>query len=334
MFSRTTAFSATAACTASSTISWSISTSLVVCSTTPGSGIADMALAGKFLKRVSDGGPCPIGAVAVDPQLGGQFVGGLEADAPDVVGQLVGVLLDLGDGLLAVGAVDSHGPARTDAMLGQEEHDLADFLLLLPALADPLDPFLADPLDVQQEVGGRLEDFQRPFLVDADDLGGQLRPDAADRPGGQILFDAFRRGRVGGLEFVGLELLAVFPIHDPLAGRFQMLARRNRGGAADDRHQVLTALDLDLENGKTVLGVVVGDTFDQSGEGFGHGVHGTPESFLRAGSGSSGRTPYFFCLARPQGQPPNVTTLSMRWRNLAMRLPFLALVQTGQRFSQ
>ena len=72
--------------------------------------VADMPLAGKFLERVPDGGPGPVGAVAVDPQLGGQFVGGLEADAPDVVGQLVRVLLDLGDGLLAVGAVDPAPP--------------------------------------------------------------------------------------------------------------------------------------------------------------------------------------------------------------------------------
>ena len=187
--------------------------------------VADMALAGQVLKRVLDGGPGPIGTIAVDPHLGRQFIGGLEADAPDVVGQPVRVLLDLGDGFLAVGAVDSHGPTETDAMLGQEEHDFADFLLLLPALADPLDPLLADPLDVEKEVRGRLEDFERPFLVEADDLGRQLRPDAADCPGGQILFDAFRRGRVRGLEFVGLELLAVFPVNDPLAGGFQMLAQ-------------------------------------------------------------------------------------------------------------
>ena len=74
---------------------------------------------------------------------------------------------------------------------------------------------------------------------------------------------------MGGLEFVGLELLAVFPIHDPLAGGFQMLARRNRSRAADDRHQVLAALDLHLEDGKPILGVVVGDSFDEAGEGFG-----------------------------------------------------------------
>ncbi len=76
---------------------------------------------------------------------------------------------------------------------------------------------------------------------------------------------------MGGLEFVGLELLAVFPIHDPLAGGFQTLACRNRSRTAHDRHQVLAALDLHLEDGETILRVVVGDSFDEAGQGFGHG---------------------------------------------------------------
>ena len=75
-------------------------------------GIAAMSLAGQVLQRVLHGRPGPVGAVAVDAQLGRQFIGGLEADATDVVGQLVRVLLDLGDGLVAVGAVDADGPAR------------------------------------------------------------------------------------------------------------------------------------------------------------------------------------------------------------------------------
>ena len=135
----------------------------------------------------------------VDPHLGRQFVGCLETDAPDVVGQPVWVLFDLGDGFLPVGPVDSHGPAEADTMLGQKEHDFADFLLLLPTLADPLDSFVADALDVEQEVGGRLEDFERPFLVDGDDLGGKFRPDAANCPGGEVLFDALGPGWVSGL---------------------------------------------------------------------------------------------------------------------------------------
>ena len=126
--------------------------------------------------------------------------------------------------------------ARPDVMpmLRQEEHDLADFLLLLPALPDSLQPFLADAFDVQQEVGGLLEDFQGALLVDGDDLGGDFRPDAANRPGGQILFDAFRRSRMGRLEFVGLELLAVLPVDHPATTGLDMLARRDGGCVADD----------------------------------------------------------------------------------------------------
>ena len=97
-----------------------------------GFGIADMALGSKVLECVLDGGPCPVGTVAVDPQLGRQFVSGLEADTPNVVGESVGVLLDLGDGFLAVGSVDVDGPARGDAMLGQEEHDLVELPSALP----------------------------------------------------------------------------------------------------------------------------------------------------------------------------------------------------------
>jgi hypothetical protein len=52
------------------------------------------------------------------------------------------------------------------------------------------------------------------------------------------------------------------------------------------------------------------------------------------GSLSFGRTPYFFCLARPHGQPPKVNSISTACTNPAIREPSLALVQTGQCSSQ
>ena len=129
-------------------------------------GVAAVSFTGKFSEAVLHRSPGPEGTVAVDSQLGSQFIGGLEADSPDVVGELEGIGLDLGDGLLAVGAVDPHRPTGSDAMLGQKEHDLANFLLLLPTLANPLEPLLADSLDVEQEVRGRLDDFESPFFVE------------------------------------------------------------------------------------------------------------------------------------------------------------------------
>ena len=55
-------------------------------------GIAAVSLTRQLLERVMDSGSCPVRAVPVDAQLGGQFVCRLEADPTDVVGQLVRVL--------------------------------------------------------------------------------------------------------------------------------------------------------------------------------------------------------------------------------------------------
>ena len=140
-------------------------------------------------------------------------------------------------------------------MLGQEEHDLANFLLLLPTLADSLDPLLPNTLDVHEEVWGLLEDFESPLLVDADDLGGDLRPDGPDRTRSKVLFDTFCRSWVSGLEFVGLELLAVLPIHNPLASGLKVFPSRNRSRAADDRHQVGAPLTTTLRTAKPFSGL-------------------------------------------------------------------------------
>ena len=235
---------------------------------------AAVTLAGQFLQRVEDGGSRPERAVAVDPQLGRKFVGGLEADAANVVGQLVRVGLDLGDGLLAVGSVDADGPPRGDAVLGQEEHQLADLFLLLPALPDPLEALLADPVDLQQELGRLLEDFQRLLLVDADDLGGDFWADAADRPGGQIFFDAFCRGRMGRLQLVGPELRSMLLVDHPATAGLDMLSCRHRRRTADDRDQLGSSLDLDPQDGEPILRVVVGDSIDQASQVFGHAAIG------------------------------------------------------------
>ena len=151
---------------------------------------AAVSVTGQFLQREQDGGSRPVGAIAVDSQRRRQLVGCLEPDTPNVVGQLIRVRFDLGDGLVPVSAVDPDGAPRRDAMLGQKEHQLPDFFLLFPALADSLEPFRSDSFDMQQEVGGLLEDLQRSLVIDGDDLGRQLWSDTADRARGKILFDA------------------------------------------------------------------------------------------------------------------------------------------------
>ena len=166
-------------------------------------------------------------------------------------------------------------------MLGQEEHELPDFLLLVPALVDALEPLRPDPFDVQQEVGSLLEDFEGSLLVDCDDLGRQFRADTADRPRGQILLDPFRRGRMGRLEFFGLELLPVLSVDHPATAGLDMLPRRHRGRTACDRHQVFSSFDLHAEDGETILRVVERDSFDQARQVFGHRQVPTRRRFIR-----------------------------------------------------
>ena len=64
------------------------------------------------------------------------------------VGQAIRVRAHQLDGLVAVGLVDADGPGGADAVRLQEDHDVADGLLLLPALADLLDALRADALDL------------------------------------------------------------------------------------------------------------------------------------------------------------------------------------------
>jgi hypothetical protein len=69
---------------------------------------------------------------------------------------------------------------------------------------------------VQEQVGGLIEDLQRSLLVDGHDLGTELWADAADGSRSQVTLDALGRRRMAGLDLLGLELLAVLPVDNPL----------------------------------------------------------------------------------------------------------------------
>src|SRR5262249_61650798 len=86
---------------------------------------------------VGQAGFDPLGAVGRDADRGGDRVGSLEADAPDVGRQAVRVLLDGLDGFVAVFLVDLHRQRRRDADALQEDHYLLDRLLLGPGSRDP-----------------------------------------------------------------------------------------------------------------------------------------------------------------------------------------------------
>jgi hypothetical protein len=101
------------------------------------------------------------------------------------------------------------------------------------------------------------------FLHDA--LRGH-RANAFDQARSQIFLDAFNGGRQHLLAAFGFELFAVLRVGDPLAVQAQRFTRRNLGQIADDTDQIGVTARGQAEHGVAVLGVVVGDAFDEAFE--------------------------------------------------------------------
>ena len=99
---------------------------------------AAVALVHGLGQRIGDAGAHPDHGGLLDAELHGDGVGRLEADAADIARQAIGVLGHHLDGVGAIGLVDAHRPCRADAIAVQEDHDLADDLLLGPGRRDAL----------------------------------------------------------------------------------------------------------------------------------------------------------------------------------------------------
>ena len=152
-------------------------------------------------------------------------------------------------------------------MAVQEQHDLADHLLLGPARDDALGPLGPDAGDLPQALGALLDDVEHGLAERLHQLAGVDRADALDHAGAEIALDALERGRRGGLQEGGLELQPVRAVVDPGARGLDELAGADRGRGADHGHQVALAAHLDPQHAEAVLGVVEGHPLDQAGQG-------------------------------------------------------------------
>ncbi|MNS81482.1 hypothetical protein D3C72_1151960 [compost metagenome] len=209
----------------------------------------------------------------------GYFVGGLEADAPDVLGQAVGVVADHLDGVVAVGLEDLDREGRRDAVGLQEEHHFLDALLILPGLGDHPDALGPDTGHLGQPLGVGLDHLKDGHAEVGHHALGRDGPDALDQPGAQVLLNAGQRGGLLDVVAHGLELWPVLGVVRPATPHAQALARRDRAEVPDDGHQVTLVGRLDLDDRVAVLGVVVGDALHEGLEahhrrGLFGGVHG------------------------------------------------------------
>jgi hypothetical protein len=190
-------------------------------------------------------------------------------NSTDVKSQAIGVLRDELDRVGAVSLVDAHRARGADAIAVQEQHDLADYLLLGPAGNDALRPLPADPGHLPQAARLLFDDIENGIAERTYQLPGVDRPDAADYARAKILLDPLGRRRCCGLEERGSELDAVGAVVDPVPAGLDELAGRDHRRVAENRDQVALAAGFDAQHAEAVLFVVEGDALDEAHEDLG-----------------------------------------------------------------
>ena len=222
-----------------------------------------MAFPGRLRQREGDAGAHPDGGRGLDAELLRHEVGRAEADAANVAGQPIGVLGDDLDGVGPVSLVDPHRARGADAVGVQEQHDLADHLLLGPAGDDAGGPLGSDAGHLAQPGRLLLDQIEHRRPERPHQLSGVDRADAADHARAEILLDALQRGRRARFQEGGLELQAMGAVVDPAAAHLHPLAGCDRGGVPDDGDQVALATCLDPQHAEAAVGVVERHPLDQ-----------------------------------------------------------------------
>ena len=234
-----------------------------------------MAVVHGLDQRKADAGARPDHGGLLDPQPGRDGVGRLEADPAHIAGETIGVLREDLDGFGAVGLEDPDRPRRADTVRVQEDHDLADDLLIGPPSDDPLGALGADALDLLEPLRLPLDDVEhrlaerphQPFAVDG--------TDPSDHARAEILLDPFDRRGWRRAQEARLELRPVRPVVGPDTGGLNEFAGADHRRVANHGHQVALSPRLDAQDAKAIVGVVERDALDQADERLGDGSAST-----------------------------------------------------------
>ena len=226
----------------------------------------DMSFVRKLSQRIEDAAPAPSRVLFLIAHLCGDAVGGLEADAPDIVGKAVGILPHLVNTLLAVFPVDFGRIGRAHAVALQKEHDVLDVFLLLPTLADLRYTLTSDVRNFVKPFDLRLDDVDGLRSESLDDSPGEPGADALDQSAAEVFFDPVHRGGHRLLPCRGDELAAVAFVHLPFAAAQKDAAHGNLQQVTHERDKVAIALHLDLQHRVSVLGILIGDTFHDTAQ--------------------------------------------------------------------
>lgn len=197
-----------------------------------------VALVGGLRQGVLEARLDALGAVVRDADGLGDLVRGEEADAPDVGGQAVGLVLDDRDRRVAVLLVDAHRDRRRHLDGLEEKHDLLDRLLLLPGVGDLLGALGAEAGDLDEALRLLLDDLERVQPEVPGDAVGEDRADALDQAGAEVAADALDGGGQDGRVVLHRELLAVLRVGAPPALHPERLAHLGAEERAHDGEQI------------------------------------------------------------------------------------------------
>ena len=198
----------------------------------------DVALIGEVAQRVDHAGRHARGRIVRQAQIVRDLVGGLEADAVDVLRQTIGIGLHQIDRGVAVLLVDFDGEAGVDAVALQKQHHLLDRFLFVPGAGDGGGALGADAQHLADALRRMIEHVQRFQAKALDDARGGDRADAFDQAGAEIFLEPFDRGGQHLLALFGFELLAVLRVGDPLALQAQRFAGGDFRQRADDGDEI------------------------------------------------------------------------------------------------
>ena len=208
-----------------------------------------MTLFGGFVQYVQRAAAVSVFGTGGNAQISGDRVCRDEADAVNILGELVGIVGDRGDRVFAVLLENLDGVSGGNVVSLQEQHHFFDRLLCRPSGFDLAHALLGDAGNFAQPLNipfDHIEGFETEMGHDA--LGGD-GTDPFNQAAAQIFLNAGQGGRLALPVVFDLELQPVFGMLSPASVQAEGLSRLDIGETADDSNQLALAGDFETGNG-------------------------------------------------------------------------------------
>ena len=229
-------------------------------------GEGAVAFAFEFLERVQDAGVDALRAGGGQAEVARDLVRGLEADAFDFAADAVRFGGEDFLRVLAVGLDDADAEGVGHAVGLQEDHDLAQGLLVVPRGLDGLRAAGADAVDFAEAARLVGDDVEGADAEAGDDLVGVGLADALDEAAAEVFADAVDGGGQARAERAHAQLRAVRGMAFPVTADVDGLAALQASHVAED-DDFLAGLGRELRDREMRLLVEPQDALDHARKG-------------------------------------------------------------------